>query len=1066
MATRDEKLRFLIEAKGDEVVTKLAREVEKLAKSGDAAEEDISGFVEELDRLAKIDRSISALTRLKAGLAETGTNLDKARQRVAELEREFDKAEAPTAKLRKELDRSRAAVAELVKEQNRQRAAIDANSGSLKKAGVDTERLGSAQRQVRQDITALTDRFGTYTKQLREAGTGAERAAEGTRKLGASAKATGAELQQVQIGLGKVAAAAGAALAAIKSIQFGGNLVGEAAALEQSLAQVQAVSGATAADLGKLRDAAERASEDTGIAIGAVTDGLAELARTGLDADGVIAALKPSLDLAQAGNIALAQAVEIATTTLTQFGLGADEAGRVADVLAQTANSTQSSVEGLGRSLTDVAPLARQLGIPLEETVAILGRLSDEGFKGSRAGTSLRAAFTQLLDPSTKFREELAKLGITSTDFTTVLEELATKGDAGRNAILALGQEAAPAILALAGKGGQAIRSLTEELQASAGAAELVAAKVRDTLGNAFERLSNTAGNAINNLIDPLLKPLQGLLEDVAERLRAFADSADFTKIKEGLAEAFTQGVELIRDLVESADFSALSQQVQEFTDDAGTRFRGLRGDVTSIVAALEAIAATLRVVFNGIRAELAGFNRDLAGFKRLAKEAQLALLEYSSIFRENAEFRAKVQAEINELIAEEARLSAERKQAYQDLEQASDDFGDAIGRIGQKVEEVGKKGSLLEGIGAALKAALEGLKDVSQGAGAAEADIGNLGLAVSEAAGEIEKGNQRAAKSFDLTIDASNRVKLAIIANFEQVRAELEQKANDIALNIARGLESGSDTSALQAELQQVQNQLTDTDRKLQQARASMGSLADSTNNAAQSFRGLSGAAANATGALRSVEQAASEAFGNISGQTTQVVGGPLQGLNKAFEEARNRAKALGDEALRAFDATLRVGDQFTGTGFSISQTMDLLARRTQAAIDTASELERTYARSRDIVRETAEAAAELSRIQSLSLEQQRQANLEAEQELLQVSQERANAQAATAGAIERQVSATRELNGVRASSPPERIELFAVNQQKPGELLSEISERDLDRLMQLLLSRIQTNGRGVFGR
>lgn len=1146
MATRDETLRFLIEAKGSDELKRLASEMDKLAKSGDVAEEDISQFVSELDKLARIDKSITALTRLKSGLTETGTSLEKAKARVAELEKQLSTAGAPTAKLAKDLDRARAAVDNLTKEQNRQRAALDQTSGSLKKAGVDTERLGSAQRQVRQDITALTERFGSYAARVREAGANNERLAKSTGDLAKSAKAANTDLAGVELGLGKIAAAAGAAVAAFKGIQFSGNLVGQAAALEQSLANVQAVSGATAEDFGRLRKAAEDAAASTGISIGAVTEGLAELARTGLDANGVIATLKPTLDLAQAGNIALAQAVEITATTLTQFGLGAEQAGRVADVLAQTANATQSSVEGLGRSLTDVAPLAKQLNIPFEETVAILGKLSDEGFKGSRAGTSLRAAFTQLLDPSTKFREELSKLGITSTDFTTVLEELATKGDAGRNAILALGQEAAPAILALAGKGGGAIRALTADLGNAAGAAEQVASVIRDTLGNAFDRLSNTAGNAITQLIDPLLKPLQLLLEDVAARVQAFAESADFEKIRAGLSEAFTQGIELLRELIDSANFASLTQQVQEFTEEAGARFRGLRGDIDSIVAAFDAIAAALRVVFNGIRAEVAGFNRDIAGFKRLAKEAELALLEYSSIFRENAEFRAEVQREINELIAEEARLSGDRKQSYRDLEVAADDFGNAIGRIGARVEEVGKQGSLIEGLGDALRAAAEGLKGVSTEAAAAEADIGSLGVATTEAAAGIEEGNKRAARSFELTGDAAVRARLAIVENFEKARAELETKANEIALSIARGLEAGADTSALQAELQQVQGQLTETDRKLAQARSQFGALGDVGENAGRRISGSFAGAAKSVGEAGRAAEVSRDGFGRLAdgakraenavGALTGAVGGAIAAaarVDAKFAEAETAVKSFYDSLNANVDrdfgslggaqlvADLQkfidgVADAGAQAEIYQQQLSTLRAASKRGAEQFARELEETTARSRAAVDELSgilqqqqdeldrasgnerniidrQYQQQLARINELAASGTAEALAQADkarkaltanyQRRIRELRDESEAAKSSSAAIVRADNAAADNRARIANEEQARfqrelqrgagdqlnvsrqLELVVRNEQKPGGVLSELSEADLRRLAQQVLGQVAGDGRGVFG-
>ncbi len=1067
MAARNiEILEVQLKATGDEEADRLRKSILELAKSGDAAEEDISGFVEALDRLAKIDRALSSLTKLRSGLSETAVNLDKARTRVAELEREFDKAEEPTAKLRKELDKARASVQELVKEQNRQTAELNRNAGALAKAGIDTEKLGAAQRQVRQDITELTNRFGTYAQRVREAGAGNERLAKSTRELGDSAKTARSELDQVQLGLGKIAAAAGAAIVALKGLQFGGDLVGDAAALQTSLAEVQAIAGGTAAEFALLRDAAETASEETGIAIGDVTAGLGELARAGFDTKDTIAALRPALDLAQAGSLALSEAVEITTTTLTQFGEGADQAGRVADVLAQAANTTQSSVQGLGRSLVDVAPLARQLDISFEETVAIIGKLADEGFRGSRAGTSLRAAFSQLLDPSTKFREELAKLGITSTDFTTVLEQLSEKGIEGRNAILSLGQEAAPAILALAAKGAPAIRELTKELQESAGAAELVAAKIRDTLGNAFARLSNTAGNAINDLIDGLLKPLQGLLEDVTARLAAFANSEDFERIKAGLSTAFQEGIDLVRQLVEAADFASISAEVERFASESGTSLGELKASIDSIVAAFEAVAAAIRVIVNGVQSELAGIQREFVLFQRLAKEAELALLRYSSVFRENAEFQVKVQGEINELLRQEAVLSADRRRELGELQTASDDFADAVGRIGGEIQKTAEQGNLLRGLKTIIKGVADGFREVGTAVAEAAPEIDQLPIAVSDAATSIEASNTRAAKSFDGVGASSERVKVAVLRNYEQLTRELEARADELALQIARALEAGTDTTALQRELGEVEASLQQTGQKADQARQALTGLSDSGDRAVNSLNKITLAAKGASGSLAQVGAEAEQAFGNIGQGASKVTGGPLDSLNQKFREARERAAALGEEALKAFDATLRVGDSFKGTGFSIESFMQRSIDRTIEATRVAEDLERTYRRSADAAQSTADAANNIAKANVLSLEAQQRATLELSRQQAELEERKATAARETADGIREQVTATQALAAARADMPAERIELVARNEQTPGGGFIEISESQFDVVADKLLSRVASTRRGVLAR
>src|SRR5690606_37871635 len=143
-----------------------------------------------------------------------------------------------------------------------------------------------------------------------------------------------------------------------------------------------------------------------------------------------------TLNLAQAAGIDASQSAIILTTTLTQFGHAASDATRVADLFAREANSTADTVEALGNAMTYVAPLAKQLGLSIEQTTALLGALAEQGFRGERAGTALRNVFGQLLDPASKFRDALRGLGIEGTDFASIIDQLAAAGERGERALL------------------------------------------------------------------------------------------------------------------------------------------------------------------------------------------------------------------------------------------------------------------------------------------------------------------------------------------------------------------------------------------------------------------------------------------------------------------------------------------------------------------------------------------------------------------------------------------------------------------------------------------------------
>ena len=118
--------------------------------------------------------------------------------------------------------------------------------------------------------------------------------------------------------------------------------------------------------------------------------GLALLTRAGFNTGEAIAAINPVLDMAAAQSMELSEAAEIVAGTLRGFGLTAQDAARVADVLGMTASRSKTTVSEMGEALKYIAPIARSTGITLEETAAMIGTLADNLIEGSMAGTSMR----------------------------------------------------------------------------------------------------------------------------------------------------------------------------------------------------------------------------------------------------------------------------------------------------------------------------------------------------------------------------------------------------------------------------------------------------------------------------------------------------------------------------------------------------------------------------------------------------------------------------------------------------------------------------------------------------
>lgn len=371
----------------------------------------------------------------------------------------------------------------------------------------------------------------------------------------------------------KVAGVA-AAITAYFSARIFSDAVGSAAEFEAALSRVQAASGASAGELEQLRAAADAAGTNTKFTATEAAGALETLAKSGLSASDSVAALGPVLTLAQSGGVELGAAAEFVTKAVNGMGLSFGEAGRVADVLAKGANASNTSVEGLAQALSFAAPVANSLGLSLEQTVAIIGKFADAGIDAGRAGTALNSILSQFSDPASKFRRELGEAGIVTDDFNKALRQLATSGPEGSKAILAVGQEAGPALRALLNQGVGSLDELTSALEHAKGSAQATAAVMADNLDGAVTGLGSAWDALRRALVDPLLEPIKDQVVALTDRLREFVTSGAAARIGEAFRNAFEAASAHFSAFLAKIDLEALVAQVSAFADRSGEAFK------------------------------------------------------------------------------------------------------------------------------------------------------------------------------------------------------------------------------------------------------------------------------------------------------------------------------------------------------------------------------------------------------------------------------------------------------------------------------------------------------------
>jgi TP901 family phage tail tape measure protein len=289
--------------------------------------------------------------------------------------------------------------------------------------------------------------------------------------------------------------------------------VKQAMEFDHQMAQVNAVSNATAEEFASLRQAAIDMGASTQYSATEAAQAIEELSKAGLTAAQITGgALTGALNLAAAGGIGLAEAASIAATTLKQFNLEASAMSSVADTLAGSANASNTDVTGLGQSLKNVGTVAAQAGLSVEETVGILSAMGDQALTGAEAGTNLKTTLLRLLAPTKEAKTLMDELGISvydangqvlgAVDIVRELETgLGTLSVEQRNAAMAtlFGQEAIAGANILLAEGSAGIGQYIDKVSEQGVAAETAAKRIDSLKGDVGNLQSAIEGLAIES---------------------------------------------------------------------------------------------------------------------------------------------------------------------------------------------------------------------------------------------------------------------------------------------------------------------------------------------------------------------------------------------------------------------------------------------------------------------------------------------------------------------------------------------------------------------------------------
>jgi len=292
---------------------------------------------------------------------------------------------------------------------------------------------------------------------------------------------------------------------------------------DQSMANVSAITMATKEEMKQLREIAIQYGTSTKFTASEVAGLEVELGKLGYTTQQIIDATGGVAMAAAATGESLQKTAEIVGSVTMAFGLSAGESQRVADVMSQSFNSTALGLDNFSEAIKYVAPVAKQAGVSLEETTALLGILANNGIKGSMAGTALRQIMGELVGTGGNLQDKLKELAKTGLNLAGAQDEV---GRSAKTSLLILKDNTAE------------IPKLTEAFVNSAGASEIAAAKMMDTiagktnfLGSTWESFILSIENGNGRFANSLKFMLDKAAEAVSGLQRLLMSQSDIDKM-------------------------------------------------------------------------------------------------------------------------------------------------------------------------------------------------------------------------------------------------------------------------------------------------------------------------------------------------------------------------------------------------------------------------------------------------------------------------------------------------------------------------------------------------------
>ncbi|HGY5047964.1 TPA: phage tail tape measure protein [Citrobacter freundii] len=508
-----------------EVLLKAVDQATRPFKAIQTASKSLSGDIrttqQSLRDLNGQASKIDGFRKTSAQLAVTGQSLEKAKQEAEALAVQFKNTERPTVAQARVLESAKRAADGLQTKYNSLTQSVKRQQAELGKAGINTRNLTNDENRLKNNISETTAQLNRQREALaRVSAQQAKLSAVKSRYESGQKLAAGAR----NVGVAGVGVATAGVVA-------GGAVLKPGFDFSLKNSELQAVLGLDkeSPEMKALKGQARTLGDNTAASADDAAAAQIIVAKSGADKDGILAQTPAILNMSLANKETMEDNAKLLIGTKSAFGLADDKATHIADVISMTMNKSQATFAGLSDSLTYVAPVAKNAGVSLEETAAMIGALHDNNITGSMAGTGSRAVLSRLQAPSGKAYDAIKELGVKTMDskgntrpIFSILKEMQASfeknnlGTGQRSEYMKaiFGEEAsssASVLMAAAASG--KLDNLTRLIKSSDGKTEELVKVMQDNLGGDFKEFQSAYEAVGTDLYDQQEESLRKLTQ-------------------------------------------------------------------------------------------------------------------------------------------------------------------------------------------------------------------------------------------------------------------------------------------------------------------------------------------------------------------------------------------------------------------------------------------------------------------------------------------------------------------------------------------------------------------------